>query len=190
MPPCALSGVFEKTVKLGYRFRAPKTKHGRRTISLPPSAIPVLREHHKQQLELRVKLGLGKLDHDALVFCRHDGSNLVSNTVTRNWHEAMAGGWKFHGCCHTHASALIADRIDPVTIAARLGHSSRTITMKIYAHLFHKTDTTAADAIEKLLGANRVPKGSSSLEAQGLCEGIANLYGLTRPEGPVAPLRL
>jgi integrase len=61
-----------------------------------------------------------------------------------------------------YASALIADRIDPVTIAARLGHSSRTITMKIYAHLFHKTDTTAADAIEKLLGANRVPKGSSS----------------------------
>ena len=53
--------------------------------------------------------------------------------------------------------------------------------LRIYAHLFHKTDTTAADAIEKLLGANRVPKGSSSLEAQGLCEGIANHYGLTRP---------
>ena len=152
----------EKTVKLGYRFRAPKTKHGRRTISLPPSAIPVLREHHKQQLELRVKLGLGKLDHDALVFCRHDGSNLVPSTVTRNWHEAMAGGWKFHALLSHSCPRLIADRIDPVTIAARLGHSSPTITMKIYAHLFHKADTTAADAIEKLLGANRVPKGSSS----------------------------
>ena len=101
---------------------------------------------------------------------------LSRETGSKRW---RAGG-SSTPCCHTHASALIADRIDPVTIAARLGHSSRTITMKIYAHLFHKTDTTAADAIEKLLGANRVPKGSSSLEAQGLCEGIANHYGLTR----------
>src|SRR5262245_21156608 len=152
----------EKTVKLGYRFKAPKTKHGRRTISLPPSSIAVLREHRKQQLELRMQLGMGKLDSDALVFCRHDGSNLVPSSVTRNWHEAVEGRWKFHALRHTHANALIADHIDPVTIAARLGHSSPTITMKIYAHLFHKTDTTAADAIEKLLGANRVPKKCSS----------------------------
>lgn len=30
--------------KTGLRFKAPKTKHGRRTISLPPSAIAVLRD--------------------------------------------------------------------------------------------------------------------------------------------------
>ena len=49
----------EKTVKLGYRFKAPKTKHGRRTISLPPTAVADLREHRKQQLELRMQLGMG-----------------------------------------------------------------------------------------------------------------------------------
>ena len=103
---------------------------------------------------------MGKPDPDALVFCKHDGTNLVSSSVTRSWHHAVKGRWKFHALRHTHASALIADGLDPVTIAARLGHSSPTITMQVYAHQFRKrkTDTTAADAIEKLLGANRVPK--------------------------------
>ena len=153
----------ERTVKLGYRFKAPKTKHGRRTISLPPTAVADLREHRKHQLELRMQLGMGKPDADALVFCRHDGNNLVPSTVTRHWHEAVQSRWTFHALRHTHASALIADGLDPVTIAARLGHSSPTITLTTYAHQFRKrkTDTTAADAIEKLLGANRVPKPGS-----------------------------
>ena len=81
---------------------------------------------------------MGKPDPDALVFCRYDGNNLVSSSVTRSWHHAVKGRWKFHALRHTHASALIADGLDPVLIAARLGHSSPTITMKIYAHLFRK----------------------------------------------------
>lgn len=106
------------------------------------------------------KLGMGKPHADALVFCRHDDSNLVPSSVTRDWHRAVRGRWTFHALRHTHASALIADGLDPVTIAARLGHSSPTITLQVYAHQFRKrkTDTTAADSIEKLLGANRVPK--------------------------------
>jgi integrase len=153
----------EKTVKLGYRFKSPKTKHGRRIISLPPTAVVDLREHRKQQLELRMALGMGKPDPDALVFCRHDGGNLVPSSVTRSWHQAVKGRWKFHALRHTHASALIADGLDPVLIASRLGHSSPMVTMQVYAHLFRKRkiDTTAADAIEKLLGANRVPKPGS-----------------------------
>jgi integrase len=147
-------------VKLGYRFKQPKTKHGWRTISLPPTAVVDLREHRKQQLELRMQLGMGKPDSDALVFCRLDGSNLVPSSVTRSWNQAVNGRWKFHALRHTHASALIADGLDPVLIAARLGHSSPMVTMTIYAHQFRqrKKDTTAADSIEKLLGANRVPK--------------------------------
>ncbi|MGB8711091.1 MAG: tyrosine-type recombinase/integrase [Methyloceanibacter sp.] len=119
-----------------------------------------LREHRKHQLELRMQLGMGKPHADALVFCRHDDSNLVPSSVTRDWHRAVRGRWTFHALRHTHASALIADGLDPVTIAARLGHSSPTITLQVYAHQFRKrkTDTTAADSIEKLLGANRVPK--------------------------------
>src|SRR5262249_46148311 len=42
----------EETAKGQLRFKPPKSKHGRRTISLPPSAMAVLRAHWRQQLEL------------------------------------------------------------------------------------------------------------------------------------------
>ena len=56
------------------RFKEPKTEHGRRTLSLPPSAITVLREHRKQLLELRLALGLGKPDENTLLFSEADGT--------------------------------------------------------------------------------------------------------------------
>ena len=46
--------------KTGLRFKSPKTRHGRRPISLPPSAIAVLRDHWKAEQELRLKLGVGR----------------------------------------------------------------------------------------------------------------------------------
>ena len=52
--------------KGGLRFKSPKTRHSRRTISLPPSAVAMLRDHRKSQLELRMQLGRGKHEPDAL----------------------------------------------------------------------------------------------------------------------------
>jgi integrase len=45
-----------------------------------------------------------------------------------------------------HNGRLI--RFTPVTISRRLGHSSPVVTLTVYAHLFDKTDTTAAKTIE------------------------------------------
>ena len=59
-----------ESTREGLRFKAPKTLHGRRTISLPRSAVEVLTDHRRQQLELRLALGLGKPNPGALVFCR------------------------------------------------------------------------------------------------------------------------
>ena len=53
--------------KSGLRFKAPKTKHGRRTISLPASVVAGLRTHWRQQQEQRFRLGLGKAPEDVLV---------------------------------------------------------------------------------------------------------------------------
>ena len=39
-----------------------------------------------------------------------------------------------------------------VTISKRLGHSSPDVTLRIYAHLFHKDDRKAAAAINAALG--------------------------------------
>jgi integrase len=59
----------------------------------------------------------------------------------------------FHALRHTHASALIAGKLDVVSVSRRLGHSSPVITLKVYAHLFGDgADIDAANAIERMLG--------------------------------------
>ena len=63
-------------VRGGYNFKSPKTRSGRRTISIPSEAVDVLSDHRRHQLELRMKLGMGKPDPEALVFCRYDGRHL------------------------------------------------------------------------------------------------------------------
>jgi hypothetical protein len=47
---------------------------------------------------------------------------------------------------------LIASGLDVLTVSRRLGHGSPVITLNTYAHLFAKTDTAAAAAIDKVLG--------------------------------------
>ena len=136
--------------KAGLRFKSPKTRHSRRTVSLPPSAVAMLGQHRKDQLELRFQLGIGKHEPAALVFCNHDGAPISPNSFSVMWGRTVPQV-TFHALRHTHASALIAGGVDVVTISRRLGHSSPTITLSVYAHLFSETDTKAA-AIEKVLG--------------------------------------
>ena len=140
--------------KAGLRFKGPKSKHGRRSISLPPSAVTTLNKHRREQLEIRMALGMGKPDADALVFCNHDGTPISPNSFSVTWGTAIKrAGFDatFHACRHSHASALISAGIDVVSVARRLGHSSPVITLSTYAHLFENKDDTAADAIEKIL---------------------------------------
>ena len=72
--------ALEETARGGVAFKAPKTRHGRRTITLPPSTVAVLRDHWKAQQEQRLFLGLGKAPAGALVFgdWRNLGINLFS----------------------------------------------------------------------------------------------------------------
>lgn len=142
--------------RAGLRFKPPKTKHGRRTVSLPPSAVSVLREHRRQQLELRLQLGLGRPGPDVLVFSNPDGSPMSPDKLSRDWSRmCIALGLPrvmLHALRHTHVSALIAAGVDVVTISRRIGHSDPVVTLRRYAHLFNrKTDAAAAGAIEAAL---------------------------------------
>jgi integrase len=144
----------EQTQRGGLVFKAPKTRHGRRTITLPASTVAVLREHLKDVLERRLKLRQGKLDDDALVFATWDGSTRSPNAMSKEWRRAVhAAKLKatFHSLRHTHASSLIAAGIDVLSISRRLGHGSPAITLGVYGHLF-KPDDRAAAAIDEILG--------------------------------------
>jgi integrase len=69
--------------KAGLRLKSPKTKRGRRSIVLPAFAVDMLNEHRKARLELRLQLGMGKPESEALVFCNHDGSPISPNALSQ-----------------------------------------------------------------------------------------------------------
>ena len=142
--------ALEETKKHGIRFKAPKTKAGRRDITLPDLLVETLREFRKQELELRIKLGAGKPLEDALLFANLNGEPRSPSAVSRAWSD-FNPDMTFHGLRHTHASQLIDAGVDIVTISKRLGHSKPDVTLRIYAHLFRKDDSKAAAAINAAL---------------------------------------
>ena len=142
--------ALERTKAFGVRFKPPKSKAGRRDITLPDVLVDVLREHRKGQLELRMQLGAGRLPEDALLFADIDGNPLSRNAVSAAWAHFYPGV-TFHALRHTHASQLIDAGVDIVTISRRLDHAKPDITLRIYAHLFQKDDSKAAAAINATL---------------------------------------
>jgi integrase len=147
--------ALEQTRAHGIRFKPPKSKASRRDITLPDVLIDVLRDHRKAVLELRMHLGAGRLPEDALLFTTIDGGPLSPTAVSTAWAD-LAGrigipDVTFHALRHTHASQLIHEGVDIVTISKRLGHAKPDITLRVYAHLFHKDDGNAAAAINAAL---------------------------------------
>ncbi len=99
-----------------------------------------MREYRRAQLELRLKLGLGKPTDDDFVFPTLEGGPQSPRAFSAEWADVAASidmpDITFHALRHTHASQLIDAGVDVVTISKRLGHASPNITLKIYAHLF------------------------------------------------------
>ena len=146
--------ALEETKAHGVQVKAPKSRAGRRDISLPDIVVDALREHRKAQLELRFRLGLGKCDNDFL-FPTLEGTLPSPRAFSAEWADVAASigmpDITFHALRHTHASALIDAGVDIVTISKRLGHSSPNITLKVYAHLFREKDDKASAAINDAL---------------------------------------
>lgn len=150
----SVRAALEET-KQGIRFKSAKTKSGRREVTLPDIVVDALTDHRREQLELRVALGLGKLPDDALLFPTLEGEPKSPRAFSAAWADVAdsldMGDITFHALRHTHASQLIDAGIDVVTVSKRLGHANPNITLRIYAHLFRKHDDKAADAINAAL---------------------------------------
>jgi integrase len=145
--------ALEETKRGGRIFKAPKTKHGKRIVTLPPSTVALLRDLRRAQQEQYLMRGKGKLPADALVFPDWDGSARSPHTLTQQWRKAMKAARlkiTLHSLRHTHASTLIASGLDVLTISRRLGHATPVLTLSVYGHLF-KTDDRAAAIMEAAL---------------------------------------
>lgn len=153
----------EETKLHGPRFKATKTKSGRRDIAIPDIVVEALTDHRREQLELRVSLGLGKPQADALTFPSFDGGPQYPRNLSGEWKEACAlvgidPPVTFHSLRHSHASQLIKAGVDVVTVSKRLGHANPQITLQVYAHLWQKRDDTAAAVINAAVSALNVTR--------------------------------
>jgi integrase len=141
-----------ETAAEGITFKVPKTASGVRTISLPAAAGEALRDHRRQQLEMRLALGLGRPPDDALVFPAMDGGPQSPNLFSVGWHRAVRRldlprvSW--HGLRHLHASLLLRHGVDLATASKRLGHARVDITARTYVHAIAEDDRHAAAALE------------------------------------------
>jgi integrase len=141
--------------KAGLRRKPPKTKRGRRNISLPADTVVLLRAHKVKQMEWRLAIGAGALQPDAPVFATIEGGLMSPDNLSRDWRRVVLAKnlprVPFHAVRHTHVSLLLAAGVDIIAVSRRLGHSKASITLDVYGHLVGGADEAAAAAIGKVL---------------------------------------
>ncbi|MBT9142762.1 MAG: putative defective protein IntQ [Syntrophomonadaceae bacterium] len=135
-------------------FGQPKSKRGRRLITLSPSLAILLREHKAGQEFERMLLGKPLSPND-LVFSTPDGSPLKPDCITQAFTRITRSiglyGVRFHDLRHTHATLMLWQGIHPKVVSERLGHSSVAITLDTYSHVLPGLQEAAALRFEESL---------------------------------------
>ena len=132
-------------------IKSPKTKHGRRKITISRWLSAELRSHRARQDERRLTLGAGRAPDDSPVFARWNGELRDPNRLSQDFGNVMTKlgiDCTLHGLRHTHVSQLIASGLDVLTISRRIGHASPAITLSVYGHMFANTDARAAEVLD------------------------------------------
>jgi integrase-like protein len=129
----------------GKLYFGPTKTYGSRSVALPS----FLRDHLAEHLAHHVGNGA-----EALVFTAPDGSPLRNSAFhKRFWTPAVqtAGlqALRPHDLRHTAAALLIAQGAHPKAIQSHLGHSSITVTLGRYGHLFPDDMDRLAAGLEK-----------------------------------------
>ncbi|MFC1967418.1 tyrosine-type recombinase/integrase [Chloroflexota bacterium] len=173
--------VTETAYKLGngqYVIKEPKTAHSRRTVSLSPALIALLKEYRADQELLRIQLGLGLTDND-FVFIRHDGSPINPNAVTlafkRVLKKAGLKNIRLHDLRHTHATLMLKAGEHPKIVSERLGHSNIGITLDTYSHVLPGLQEAAAERFDGTLEEGLLEDKSGD----NVCKMFANNKGLS-----------
>ena len=141
----------------------PKSKTGQRSIPIPPMVVNTLREWKlacpNGALGLVFPTSTGKHEgHSNIVKRGLQPTQVAAGVVTEDGEAKYSG---LHALRHFFASWCINPKergglgLSPKEAQERLGHSSITMTMDTYGHLFPKTDDSAAlaEAESRLLTA-------------------------------------
>lgn len=147
-------------------IKEPKSRAGRRTVTLPRFALAALAAHREEVVRAGPASGPA--------FCSSTGGYLDKKNVLNRYFRPAAKranaaeaerataagepadlipvGLRFHDLRHSHASGLIASGLSVKAVSARLGHADVAVTLRVYAHLMPGDDGRLAEAAETLYG--------------------------------------
>jgi len=141
----------------------PKTRSSIRTISIPKFVVEALERHAITQGEEQRALGADWADGD-LVFTTNIGTPVDPRNCQRWWDRmckrAGVGKRRPHAARHTTATAALAAGRPVTEVAAMLGHSNSTTTLKVYGHPTAAGGAKIAAAIDRWLGEASRDAGS------------------------------
>lgn len=129
----------------GLVFSEPKT-YERRSVTLPGFLVDELAKHLAER----------PVDPTAFVFVSPEGAVPNHKNFYRRMFKpavtaaGLPGRTRFHDLRHTCAALCIALGAHPKAIQERLGHSSITVTLDRYGHLFPKLDETLTSRLDEL----------------------------------------
>lgn len=127
----------------------PKTKKSRRSVSLSPSLVQLMRP------------AVDAAGPDGLVFTTSYGGPIRHSSFYEFWDGALSSlGYpgagdrpRIHDMRHTHASLMLGAGMSPFELSRRLGHESIQTTVDRYSHLVPDAQFRAAEMAEKALEA-------------------------------------
>ncbi len=151
-----VSRALKYTPRAGSFVGDPKTESSVRPVTLPAGMMALLHETREYQEDCR-RLVPHLWKGEGWIVHGWDGRQLHHDTPSK-WFRKFADkngfeGVRFHDLRHTHASILLANNIDVVAVASRIGHSDASTTLRIYAHALARRDKEAAKAMDQLLFA-------------------------------------
>jgi integrase len=136
-----------------------KTRHSRRTLTLPALAIKALKAHRKAQLGERLRAGAEWNNVHDLVFTMRDGRPVhpshLRDVLASLLTTAGLPKIRYHALRHTAATLLLLDGAPLFDVSRVLGHSEISTTSDIYGHLLPEMAAAAATRMDTLLNRRR-----------------------------------
>lgn len=134
--------------------KEPKTRSGRRELSLSPTLCTLLKDYRVWQNTRRLRIGERWVNTDRL-FTQSNGEPIYPDTVTE-WFAKFLKRHDLpkvtlHSLRHTNATLMIAEGVDICTVSKRLGHANTSVTLDVYAHALKTKDSDAADKLDAVL---------------------------------------
>ena len=146
--------------------------HASRSCIVPPLVMAAAKQLKSQQKQTALEIGSqwiglrGKDFDNNFVFTQWNGKQMnlsspyhqfkriiriYNDNIANDDSEKIPEGVTMHDLRHTAASILIANNLDPRSVAGILGHADPTTTLNIYSYFFKSKNSEAANIMQNAL---------------------------------------